>query len=63
MYNVTVRIKTQHDVRSLAQQIASLIEQATGHPCSVSVIDNKIANDFRNKTKNEILENLGVQTK
>ena len=40
MYNITITIKSGKDVEAAAQEIALIIEQATGEQCRVSVVDH-----------------------
>lgn len=40
MYNITITIKGGQNVEAVAQEIAQLIEQATGEQCRVSVVDH-----------------------
>ena len=45
MYNISIQLSTEQDIGPIVQYIASLVEQATGQKCRISVVDNKKQND------------------
>ena len=56
MYNITITIKGGQNVEAVAQEIAQLIEQATGEQCRVSIVNHAINRLNQSKMAYEALK-------
>jgi hypothetical protein len=61
MYNITITVSSDQDISSVAEQIAHIIERATGQRCRVSVVNRKPAKDYLYKLRTEAIEKLRMQ--
>ena len=58
MYNIKISTKSSEDIQMIAQQIAQVVENATGQQCRVSVINNRVENQYQEKKMEKIMNSL-----
>jgi len=58
MYDITITVSTAKDPATVAQQIAAIVESATGEQCRVSVLNKRNENEYLMEQKQSIVKEL-----
>lgn len=58
MWNISIRVSSDQDVRRIVNEIAAVVEQATGERCRVSLVDRRRKQQRLSNMRNNVVQKL-----